>query len=438
MISKGAAERLIRNDVIKNAGWIILSKVIQSVLALLIGTLTARYLGPANYGVINYASSLAAFVVPIMQLGLNSIMVQQIIDEPRMEGRILGTSMTMCLVSAGVCYIGLLIFVFCVNPGEMQTVYICLLYGTVLFFQALEMIQYWFQAKLKSKYVSLTMLGSYVVVSAYRVFLLVNNMNVYWFSVSSVLDVMLIAGILHLIYRKLDGQRLVFDSRLIRPLLSKGKYFIVSSLMITVFTQTDKVMLKIMIDEAATGYYAAATTCIFLTNFVFGAIFDSARPVILQKKKQSREVFEESVVILFGIIVVSSLLQCVSISLLGKWIIWVLYGTEYLPAANILRILVWYTLFSYIGMTRSIWILAENLQRYIWQVNMSGAVVNVALNLLLIPRWGINGAAWASLTAQFITNIGVSVVIPELRRSNVLLLRSLNFGRVFRKIRDIL
>lgn len=428
---------MIKNNVIQNVFWIVLSKVIQSILSLLIGTLTARYLGPANYGVINYVSSLVAFVVPIMQLGLNSIMVQQVINHPKEEGRILGTSMVMCMASAGLCYVGLQIFVFFINPGEMQTRYICFLYSTVLFFQALEMIQYWFQAKLKSKYVSLTMLGSYITVSIYRIFLLINNKSVYWFSFSGAFDIMLIAITLHLIYRKLDGQKLVFDPQWIRPLLSKSKYFIVSSLMITLFTQTDKVMLKIMIDETATGYYAAATTCIFLTNFVFGAIFDSARPAILQIRRRSHDAFEEGMIILYGIIVFLALLQCLAICLFGKWIVWILYGSQYLPAVDVLRILVWYTLFSYIGMTRSIWILAEDFQCYIWKINMAGAMTNVVLNMLLIPRWGIKGAAWASLITQFVTNIGASMVIPKLRRSNYLLLRSLNFSYVIRRIRSI-
>ena len=426
---------MIKNRVIQNVFWIVLGKVIQSVLALLIGSLTARYLGPANYGVINYVTSLVAFVVPVMQLGLNSIMVQQLINHPQMEGKIMGTSMMMCLTSAVLCYAGLQVFVFFVNPGEVTTHYICLLSSTVLFFQAIEMIQYWFQAKLKSKYVSLTMLASYIVVSAYRIYLLANAKSIYWFSVSGAFDVLLIAIALHMIYRKLGGQRLAFDPQLIRPLLSKGKYFIVSSLMITLFTQTDKVMLRILIDEEATGYYAAATTCVLLTNFVFGAIFESARPVLLQKKKESLEAFEEATVMLYGIIVALALLQCLAIVGLGKWVIWVLYGEAYLPAAGALRILVWYTLFSYIGMTRSIWILAENLQRYIWMINLSGAVVNIALNVLLIPDFGINGAAWASLISQFVTNVGVSMVIPKLRRSNYLLLRSLDFRSLYRMLK---
>ena len=70
---------MIKNRVIKNASWIIACRVVQSILSFLIGMLTARYLGPANYGLINYASSVVAFVTPIMYLGLNAVLVQEII-----------------------------------------------------------------------------------------------------------------------------------------------------------------------------------------------------------------------------------------------------------------------------------------------------------------------------------------------------------------------
>ena len=96
---------LIQNKIVKNAGWIIACKIAQSVIALVIGMITARYLGPSNFGVVNYAASLVAFLTPIMQLGLNDILVQEIIANPRQEGLVLGSSLVLSFFSAIACEI---------------------------------------------------------------------------------------------------------------------------------------------------------------------------------------------------------------------------------------------------------------------------------------------------------------------------------------------
>ncbi len=234
---------MIKNKVIANASWIIACKIVQAVLALVINMLTARYLGPSQFGILNYAASLVSFVTPLMQLGINSILVQELVNYPKKDGEILGTSITMNVVSAFLCILGVFSFSSVANAGEHHTILVCSLYSVVLIFQAVEMVQYWFQAKLLSKYTSLTMLVAYLIVSGYRIFLLVTNKNIYWFSITSAFDCMLIAGTLVFFYYKLGGNRFSFSFYMAKRLLKKGRCFIVSSLMITIFSQTDKVML---------------------------------------------------------------------------------------------------------------------------------------------------------------------------------------------------
>ena len=154
------------NQLINNAKWIIACKVVQSLIQLVVGMLSARYLGPSNYGLISYASSVVAFVIPVMQLGLQFTLVQEYVDNPEKEGQIAGTALAMNLLSAMACMVGVTSFAMIVNRGETDTIIVCALYSTSLFFQGIEMLQYWFQAKLLSKYSSLAMLCSYLVVSA--------------------------------------------------------------------------------------------------------------------------------------------------------------------------------------------------------------------------------------------------------------------------------
>lgn len=415
-----------KNKVAKNAAWIIGIQLIKSVLGLVISMLTARFLGPSNFGVINYASSIVAFVAPIMYLGLTGVLVQELVSSPENEGKILGTSITLSLVSSVLCVGGVIAFVSVANKGERETVIVCALYSILLIFQAIEMMVYWFQAKLLSKYSSSVSLVAYVAVSAYKIFLLATKKSIYWFAVSNAFDYMLIAVGLMIVYKKLGGNKLCFDMQTAKRLLSKSKYYIVSNMMITIFAQTDRIMLKLMIDDAATGYYSAAVTCAGMTGFVFSAIIDSFRPLIFDSKKRNEAQFEKNMTRLYGIIIYLSLVQSVVISILSGIMVNLLYGSAYAPAKEILAILVWYTTFSYLGAVRNIWILSEDKQKYLWIINLSGALTNVVLNYFLIPIMGGVGAALASLITQIFTNVVIGFIIRPILHNNALMLRALN------------
>ena len=412
--------------VLNNAAWIIGCRIVQAILGVVVTMLSARFLGPSGYGIINYAASIVVFVVPLMQLGLNSTLVQEFVKMPEKEGEILGTSMLMSLVSGIFCIVGVIAFSGIANNGEPVTIAVCSLYSIQLVFQSAEIIQCWFQAKLLSKYTSVAVLIAYAVMSAYKIVLLITGSSIYWFAVAQALDYCVIAIILLVIYSKVGTAKLSFSWKLFKQLFSKSKYYIVSSMMVTIFAQTDRIMLKLMIDEAAVGYYSAAITCAGMTAFVFAAIIDSTRPVIFENALKGTAVFEKSVSTLYCVIIYFALLQSVVIALFAKFIIGILYGADYLPAVSALRIVVWYTTFSYLGSIRNIWILSEGKQKYLWSINLLGAVSNVLLNVVLIPVMGVNGAALASLVTQIFTNVIVGFLLKPIRRNNIVMLKGLD------------
>lgn len=412
------------NRITKNASWLIASKIAQMLLSLVISMMSARYLGPSNYGILNYATSIMTFITPFVMLGLTSTLVQEILADPENEGQIMGTTLLSCTVTAIGGMVAAVAFATVFNAGQTETIVVVTLYNVILITQSWEMLQYWFQAKLLSKYYAVVSLISYVVVSAYKVYLLATQKSVCWFAVSYALDYLLISVLLLFCYRKEHGQRLSFSFARLRKMFSKSRYYIISALMVTFCAQTDKIMINAMIDEAATGYYSAAVVCAGLASFVFGAITDSFRPVILQNKEQGQEIFENSVKKLYSMVIYMSLAVSLGTTILAKPLIWLTYGRDYAPAVPILRVAVWYTCFSYLGIVRNIWILAEGLQRYQWVANLMGAVTNIVLNALLIPVMGGCGAALASVVTQFVMNVGSCAVIKPLRRNNRLLLQS--------------
>ncbi len=421
-----------------NACWIIGCKLIKAVLTLVTTMITARYLGVSDFGVINYAAGLVAFVVPIMKLGIDSVLVHQIVEKPDAEGEIVGTSIVLNLISAFLCILGIGAFVCIANRGEEQTIIVCVIYSVLLVFQAVEMLQYWFQAKLMSKYSSMAMLFAYIIVAASQILMIVFKVNIYWFALSYSIDYLFISLILLIAYAKKGTQKFKFSFKRAKELFSISKYYIVSSLLVTVFSQTDRIMLKLMIDSEATGIYSAAATCAGMTSFIFAAIIDSMRPVIFQvAKDEDKTLFHKRMTELYSVIIYFSLIQCIVITLLSPIIIKIMYGEEFAASVNALRIVVWFTTFSYLGSVRNVWMLAENKQKYLWIINLSGALGNVILNLILIPIMGVHGAAVASLCTQIFANVIIGYIVRPISFNNKLMVRGLNPKHIVDMVKNI-
>ncbi len=423
------------NKYIKNASWIIVCRIGQSLVNLIIGMISARYLGPSNYGLINYAASVVAFVIPIMQLGLSKTLVQELIERPDREGEVLGTALLLNIISAFCCVGSVYLFLQFSNAGDELTVLVGVLYSISLIFQSGEILQYWFQAKLISKYTSVVSLAAYCVVALYKVYLLIAQKPVAWFALSNSLDFLLISAALIIIYNKIGKQRLKFSFRLGKIMLHRSKHYIISEMMVTIFAQTDRVMLKHLINETETGYYSAAVACVGVTGFIYVAIIDSLRPAILEAKHEQSPQYEVRMVQLYSIITYLALLQSIVMTLLAQPIVMVLYGADYMSSVLPLRIVVWYTTFAYYGSVRNVWILAEGKQKYLWIINLMGASANVLLNILLIPSLGAAGAAIASLLTQFFTNVIVGFILKPLRYNNTLMIKGLNPMPLIRYVR---
>ena len=428
-------------QVFKNAKWIIVCKIAQSILQFIVGMLCARYLGPSNYGLINYAASIVAFAMPVMKLGLDAILVYELVNSPEKEGEIVGTSIALNFLSGILCVLGVASVATVMNFGETETILVCVLYSLSIVFAALEMIQYWFQYKLQSKYSSVTMLVAYVVVSAYKIYLLATQKSVYWFAVSHSVEFGIIGIVLIGIYIKKSGQGFRFSFDRAKNMLARSKHYILAALMVVVIQNTDHIMLTLMQGPAENGFYSAAITCVSIFQFVYVAIVDSFRPMILSEKKENSSRYGNNISRLYGITLYTAVAQCIVFFVLADLIIYILYGNDYAGAIPVLRALVFYFVFSVMGLVRNVWILAEEKQKYLWIINLFGALLNVILNAILIPFWGAVGAAVASLATQCFANFVLGFIIRPLRQNNTLMLKGLNpkylFGELALMFKEI-
>lgn len=420
-------KQLLQNKVLKNAGWLISGKIIQMLISLVVGILTARYLGPSNYGLINYAGAYTAFFASICTLGINSVIVKEFIDNPEQEGTILGTSLGMRALSSFLSAVCIMNISFVLDANEPITQIVVALCSIGMIFNIFEIFNYWFQSKLQSKKTAIASLIAYTITAIYKIILLYHNKSVIYFAMATSVDYICIAIVLYYFYVKDKGSKLSFSWSYGKRLLQKSCHFILPGLMVAIYGQTDKIMLKHMINDAEIGYYATATAICSMWCFVLNAIIDSITPPIMQVYSKDKFKYNYLNRVLYCIVFYISAFVSIIFTIFGELIITILYGDTYLPAVAPLRIVTWYTAFSYLGVARNAWIVCENKQKYLKYIYASAAFSNVILNIIFIPWLGAVGAAIASLIAQIITTIVVPFFIKDMRSNSIMIIEAIFF-----------
>ena len=401
---------------IQNSGWIIGQQIFQMLLQLIVGVLTARYLGPSNYGSLNYTASFVAFFVSVTGLGMESVVIKKMIEHPDEEGYYLGSSMVLRLISSALSIVAVSLIVFLLNPSEPIKLLLVFLQSFQLTFKAIQILDSWFQRHLQSKYVSIGKMIACVAVAAYKVFLLVTSKGIVWFAASNVLTDGIIALVECWFYRKKNGQKLMFRFSFGKELLSESYHFIISGVMVAAYSQMDRIMIGQMMSDADVGYYTTATSICSMWVFIPTAIISSFQPRIMEIKQSGNdELYRLRLKQLYSAVIWLCIGVSAIVVLLARPAVLILYGEEYLESVGVLRIAIWFETFAMIGTARGIWILCENKNKYVKYYLLIGAVVNLLLNSLMIPPFGINGAAFATLITQFVTSLIAPLLFKDTR-----------------------
>ncbi len=405
----------LKNKTVKNAGWIVGGRLADKVLAFLVGILTARYLGPGNYGLIGYVTAYVTFFASLCNLGINSVIIKNFVDYPDEQGTTIGTTMVLRAVSSLLSAVMIVGIVALVDKGDPTTVVVAALSSVGLLFQVFDTLKKWFQNRLQSKYAAIATTVAYLAMSVYKIILLATGRSVEWFAIATSVEYLVVAVFLLIAYKKNDGPRFRFSFPKAKQLLSVSGSYILAGLMASVYASTDKLMLKQMLGESSVGYYTVAVSLSTMWVFLLEAVIDSLYPTVIRSYEQGEEAFRRSNRQLYALVLYGALAVSAVICLLAEPIVSILYGKDYLPTINPLRIVVWYTAFSYLGVARNAWMVCENKQKYLKWLYLSAAVINVALNWLMIPLWGPSGAALASLITQIATTVILPALIPPLR-----------------------
>ena len=410
----------------KNTTWLIGGQIFRLIVSFFISTISTRYLGPSNFGIINYISSYISFFTSIIGLGINGVIIYELVNHREENGTILGTAIVFRLITSIICTAAFFVVVWYADGGDKTTMVVAVLQAIQLPFLCLDTINYWYQSNYQSKYPVMVQTLGYVITSVYKVFLLATGKSVEWFAFAMTLDISVI-GIAYLVlYWKQKGPRLRFSAGTAKYLLKISGPFILANVMSVAYSQMDRVMIKQMLRSSAeVGLYSAALNICVLISFIPIAILESGRPLVVEAKAQNDELYQLRFRQLSASILWICALYAMGVTVFARLIIWILYGEAYMGAATCLQIAVWYTLFSYVGSAMHLWLLCEHQNKYVLLFCTMGAVGNFIVNFLLIPTWGINGAAFATLLTQVLANLIFPLLFRDTRAYSINVLKAL-------------
>jgi O-antigen/teichoic acid export membrane protein len=383
-----------------NTSWMFGEQILRIVAGLLVGIWVARYLGPEQFGVFSYATAFVAIFSTVAKLGLDGIVVRDLVNEPHKRDIYLGTAFWLKFVGALVTIIIVAFGTLFTSNDYTTNIYIFIIASGIIF-QSFEVIDFFFQSKVLSKFVSLCKITQLLLSSLLKIYFVLTGADLFWFVVVSLIDQLSLAVTLYIAYKyqKLDNFYRHFDKEVAKKFLKNSWPLIFSSLVVMVYMRIDQVMIKEMLGIREVGVYSAAVRLSEAWYFIPMVITSSLYPAIVSAKKVSKELYYTRLQRLYTFMVWAAIAIAIPVSFLSDWLVMLLYDKEYMGAGKVLMIQTWAGIFVFLGVASSSWLISENLQIIAFYRTFAGAIINIVLNLLLIPIYGIVGAASATLVS---------------------------------------
>lgn len=410
----------------KNTGWLMFGKILSMVVNLII----ANYLGAISFGDLSFADALTAIVAAVGTLGLDSFIIREIIQEPENKDEILGTSLLL-RIGVNVFLVPLSVLIYVIfhhfsGKADHSLTWIVFFLAFASFFKSFNVIDSYFQSQVASKYVVKVQNICVIISAAVKVLLVTLKLPVIYFAVALAFDGLIQAfGLVWMYHSRGYSMRgWTFNRLRAKSLLQQSFPLILSAVMVSIYMKIDTVMLK-TVGSAEVGVYNAAAKLSEAWYFIPVAIVTSVFPAIIHARKTDLPRYFKRLGNLYDLLIFISLPVALFISFFGNDIINLLYPNhQYEGAGPMLSIHIWSGIFVFLGSASSQYLLAEGYTLISFQRTALGALVNVLLNLWLIPRYGGIGASLATLVACAFSTFYL-LFIPKTRQQGLMMLKSL-------------
>ena len=409
-----------------NFNWLFVEKIIRIFGGLFVGIWIARYLGPHDFGILSYGLAFIAFFSWASDLGFSQIVVRELTKHPEKSSLILGSSLLMKLIGGAVAIVLCAISISFIKSDDMLVVLVVLLLSMTYIFKAFDVIDYYYQAKILSKYSVFSRNIAFVCSSMLKVYFIIAEYSVVYFVVASVLEALLVG--VFLVYLLVKSGHSIkawhFDLTVAKKLISDGWPLMISIFLISIHMKVDQLMIESMMNIEAVGIYSVAVNLSQAWFFIPSIIVSTLMPYFVSLKERDKDLYQQRLMQLFTFMFWLGVLVGVSVFLVGREAVVFLFGDEYEGAYHALLYNIWGGIFIAQGLACSIWMVVENQQRYRLYVQILAVCVNIISNIILIPMLGITGAAISTFLTYFLATWLFGLFFKQLRPVTLMMIRA--------------
>ncbi|MDV7199722.1 flippase [Roseovarius sp. 10] len=399
-----------------NTSWLFAEQVLRIIAGLIVGIYVARYLGPQQFGVYSYVIAFVAIFATVARLGIDSVLVRYLVNNPTAGDLYLGTAFWLKLVGSFLT-LGLIAVTVKFSSTEADNKIYILIIASGLILQSFDVVDCYFQSKVLSKYVSICRLAQLGLSSTLKIYLMFIEADLFWFIIVLLIDQLSLAAFLSFSYWRQNTScyLTVFDKGIAWTVLKSSWPIIVSSVAVSLYMRIDQIMIMEMIGNKQVGVYSAAVRLSEAWYFVPLVIAKSLFPAILNAKKISEKLYSDRLDLFFRTMIYLAVLVAIFVTFFSERIIIGIYGADYREAASVLAIHIWTGIFVSLGVVNGYWFIAENLQKFSMFNTLLGLVVNIILNYFLMPVYGASGAAAATLVSYGFSAYFLLMIFSETR-----------------------
>jgi len=417
--------------IVSNTGWMMGDKIFRKAIGLVVGVLLARYLGPELFGEFSYALALVTILTPVALLSIDMLAIRQFIKQPSARDQILGTSFVLMTAGGVLAFILALVLIFQLRPEETLLHWLVGILAASSLFQAFIIIEFWFESQLQWKFNVYAKTSAFFLVSIFKIGLILIEAPLVAFAWAVLAETIAGSiGLLIVFRSRGDTLRAWTYSRSIAASFLKDSWpLIASALLAVIYMRIDQIMIGTMISSAELGNYSVAVQVSEVWIFIPVVICSSVFPAIVEAEAYSEELFHSRMQQLYRLMAFLAYAVALPIALFSTEIVNLLFSTAYADAGPLLAFLIWTGIFTGFGAARHQFIVARNWTRVNLVTIALGCSLNIALNLLLIPKHGAMGAVIATLISHWFSTHGSCFLFKPLRKTGWMITKAMLYPK---------
>lgn len=413
------------NNYVNNSIWMLAEKASRIISGILVGVLVARFLGKEQFGIISYALSVLSIFTVFSTLGLDGIVVRELITEKKKKYEIIGTTFWLRFIGSFLVVIAATYYSFIRDPSDRT--WIVFLVSIAVVFQSFSVIDFYFQSEVKGKFNAITQVITLIISAIVKLVLIYLEAPLSWFASMVLLEAILTA-INQLIFYKKNQQeisRWKFSLGEAKRLLSHSWPIIISAFMQMIYQQADKILIaRYLQDMGMVGQYSAATRISEASFFIPVALSAALFPGIINNR-ENKPLQLKRLTQIYSLMIWSALIISIGGYLLGDLVIGFLYKDGFPLAPEIFKIHIWITIPVFFGTAWGSWLLALNKQKLITIYQVLLLIIVLVLETYMIPIYGIRGAAYSIVLSQMLS-IFIIIFVYKPKESAMLFISALN------------